>query len=201
MKDKIIESAIEYITGLFQNEAGGHDVDHTLRVYHNALLICAEEPACDTESVILASLLHDTDDYKLFSTENNANARAFLKSHQISEKQTERICKIINSVSFSKNKDKRPETIEAMIVQDADRLDAMGAVGIARTFSYGGEHGRPMEESVQHFFDKLLLLKERMNTKTGRRMAEKRHDFLEIFLKEYREETDTENLTKTENRV
>ena len=77
----------------------------------------------------------------------------------------------------------------------------MGAVGIARTFSYGGEHGRPMEESVQHFFDKLLLLKERMNTKTGRRMAEKRHDFLEIFLKEYREETDTEYLTKTENRV
>ena len=80
---------------------------------------------------------------------------------------------------------RRTDTIEAMAVQDADRLDAMGAVGIARTFAYGGEHGWPMEESVQHFYDKLLRLKDLMNTETGRRIAEKRHAFLEIFLQEY----------------
>ena len=75
------------------------------------------------------------------------------------------------------------------MVQDADRLDAIGAVGVARAFAYGGEHGRPMSESVQHFYDKLLRLKELMNTETGKRMAEKRHAFLETFLKEYFEET------------
>ena len=103
---------------------------------------------------------------------------------------TDRICEVINSVSFSQNKDRRPETIEAEVVQDADRLDAIGAIGVARTFAYGGEHGRPLEDSVQHFHDKLLLLKNLMNTETGKKLAEKRHAFLEEFLKELREETE-----------
>ena len=101
----------------------------------------------------------------------------------------ERVCQVIRCVSFSRNRDRRPETPEGMIVQDADRLDALGAVGAARTFAYGGEHGRPMSESVQHFYDKLLLLKDMMSTNTGKKLAEERHAFLEEFLSRYLEET------------
>ena len=98
------------------------------------------------------------------------------------------ICRIINGVSFSKNADRRPETIEGKIVQDADRLDALGAIGIARTFAYGGKHGRPPEDSIAHFYEKLLLLKDRMNTARGKEMAGSRHAFLETFLKQWEEE-------------
>ena len=136
----------------------------------------------------LAALLHDADDHKLFNTKNNANARAFLEAHQVTLQTIERICGVINSVSFKQNKGKAPDTPEGKVVQDADRLDAMGAIGVARAFAYGGEHGRSMADSVQHFYDKLLRLKELMNTDTGRQMAEQRHAFLEAFLKEYYEE-------------
>ena len=189
MNRSLIEDAIAYVQTLFCNNAGGHDAGHTMRVYRNVLEIAGNESDCDRETAALAALLHDADDHKLFATENNANARSFMKSRKVSEEQIEKVCRIINSVSFSRNKDRRPDTLEAMAVQDADRLDAMGAVGIARTFAYGGEHGRPMEESVQHFYDKLLRLKDLMNTETGRRIAEKRHAFLEIFLQEYTQET------------
>ena len=189
MNRSLIEDAIVYVQTLFRDNAGGHDAGHTMRVYRNVLEIAGNEPDCDRETAALAALLHDADDHKLFATENNANARSFMKSRKVSEEQIEKVCRIINSVSFSRNKDRRPDTLEAMAVQDADRLDAMGAVGIARTFAYGGEHGRPMEESVQHFYDKLLRLKDLMNTETGRRIAEKRHAFLEIFLQEYTQET------------
>lgn len=101
---------------------------------------------------------------------------------------------MINSVSFSRNRGRGSLTPEGKIVQDADRLDAMGAVGIARTFAYGGEHGRSMQESVQHFYDKLLRLKGLMNTETGKQMAEKRHAFLEQFLSEYKQETAFQDL-------
>ena len=189
MNRSLIEDAIVYVQTLFRDNAGGHDAGHTMRVYRNVLEIAGNELDCDRETAALAALLHDADDHKLFATENNANARSFMKSRKVSEEQIEKVCRIINSVSFSRNKDRRPDTLEAMAVQDADRLDAMGAVGIARTFAYGGEHGRPMEESVQHFYDKLLQLKDLMNTETGRRIAEKRHAFLEIFLQEYTQET------------
>ena len=92
-------------------------------------------------------------------------------------------------VSFSKNRGKRPDTIEGKIVQDADRLDAIGAIGIARTFAFGGERGRPLDDSIRHFHDKLLLLKDEMNTDSGRKVAESRHAFLVAFLEEYRMET------------
>ena len=108
---------------------------------------------------------------------------------KVPQRMTERICDTINSVSFSRNRGRAPETLEGKIVQDADRLDAMGAVGIARTFAYGGEHGRPVADSIQHFHDKLLRLKNLMNTETGRRMAEHRHEFLEAFLREYEAES------------
>ena len=190
MNDQLIEDAIAYVNDLFRDNSGGHDAEHTLRVYRNALKIAKYEPECDMEIVILAALLHDADDHKLFATENNANARAFMAGRSIPEDRIERVCRVINSVSFSKNKDRKPDTIEAMVVQDADRLDAMGAVGIARTFAYGGEHGRPMEESLQHFHDKLLRLKDLMNTETGKQLAEERHAFLEAFLQEYARETE-----------
>ena len=102
----------------------------------------------------------------------------------------DRVCEAIDSVSFSKNGLSKPGTIEGMIVQDADRLDAIGAVGIARTFAYGGEHGRSLDSSIDHFHEKLLRLKDGMNTATARKMAESRHAFLEEFLKQYGRETE-----------
>ena len=163
---------------------------HTMRVYRLAMRIAGTEDHCDREIVALASLLHDADDHKLFETRNNENARSFLMEAEVPKDRTERIIAVINSVSFSQNRGKTPETIEAMIVQDADRLDAMGAIGIARTFAYGGEHQRPMEESVRHFYDKLLLLKDMMNTEAARTIAGKRHEYLLQFLQELREETE-----------
>lgn len=189
MEERILEAAKAYISGLFGDNCGGHDVEHSLRVYRNAMQIAEREPACDRRLVALSALLHDVDDHKLFDTKDNENARSFLKEQGISDDEIECICNIINSVSFSKNRGKRPETPEAMIVQDADRLDAMGAIGIARTFAYGGEHGRSLEDSVQHFYDKLLLLKDEMNTETAKELAAMRHDFLKVFLDELRLET------------
>ena len=169
-QDLLIEQAISCITDLFRNDSGGHDAEHTLRVYHNAMRIAETEPGCDREITALAALLHDADDHKLFHTENNKNARAFLEG-RVPAERVDRICACINSVSFSQNLGRVPETLEGKIVQDADRLDAMGAIGIARTFAYGGEHGRPVKESVQHFHDKLLLLKDMMNTETAKQLA------------------------------
>ncbi len=187
---RLTEAAITYIKALFLDNAGGHDADHTLRVYHNALRIAANEPDCDQYITALAALLHDADDHKLFATDNNANTRNFLAEHLVEQETADRICEAINSVSFSQNRGQAPATLEGKIVQDADRLDAMGAIGIARTFAYGGEHGRSLRDSVQHFYDKLLLLKELMNTETGTKMAEKRHAFLETFLNELKEEAE-----------
>lgn len=187
-EEKLIKEAREYARALFKRAGGSHDFEHTLRVFENAMKIAEGEPSCDRNLAALEALLHDVDDHKLFSTENNANARAFLEAHGVSPEMTERICRDIASVSFSKNRGRRPETPEGRVVQDADRLDAMGAIGVARAFAYGGEHGRSIADSVQHFYDKLLRLKELMNTETGRQMAEQRHAFLEAFLREYFEE-------------
>ena len=189
MTEVIIKNAIHYIEELFRKNAGGHDSSHTMRVYRNALLIAESEQECDLLIVALAALLHDVDDHKLFSTQNNANARTFLEQNHVPQETIGRICEVINSVSFSQNKARSALTLEGRIVQDADRLDAMGAVGIARTFAFGGEHGRPMQESIQHFYDKLLRLKDLMNTETGKLLAVKRHAFLVQFLEEYKQET------------
>ncbi|MCR4648782.1 MAG: HD domain-containing protein [Lachnospiraceae bacterium] len=189
MNEVIIEDAIEYIKNLFGERGDGHDVKHSLRVYRNALAIAEKEGNCDRETVSLAALLHDADDHKLFENKNNENARIFLESHSVSKEKTDYICEVINSVSFSKNRGRRPETAEGKIVQDADRLDAMGAIGIARTFAYGGANKRSLELSIEHFYDKLLLLKDEMNTESAKEIAEKRHVFLEDFLEEYKNET------------
>ncbi len=185
----LIEDAIEYVGALFRDDAGGHDASHTLRVYHNALAIAEGEPPCDRELVSIAALLHDADDHKLFHTRDNANARRFLAEHAVEPERIEEIVRTINAVSFSRNRGKRPETSEGRIVQDADRLDAIGAVGIARTFAYGGEQGRSLDSSIRHFHEKLLLLKDELNTDTARELAEGRHAFLLAFLAEYAAET------------
>ena len=188
MKDTI-DAAKEYIERLFAGNADGHGLDHSMRVYKNAMLLAETEPTADRFIVALSALLHDADDYKLFQTENNANARSFLKSANVDRETTDRICEEINSVSFSKNKGKKPETIEGQIVQDADRLDAIGAIGIARTFAFGGKHNRSLESSIDHFHEKLLLLKDMLNTEKAKELAENRHRFMEQFLKEWEKET------------
>lgn len=188
MNEQLINNTISYIKALFAGNADGHDAEHSLRVYKNALAIASGYPECDLSLISLSALLHDVDDHKLFQTENNANARAFLEKQGVSESTIERIVTIINSVSFSKNKGKTPDTLEGKIVQDADRLDAMGAIGIARTFAYGGKKGRNLKDSVQHFYDKLLLLRDTLNTDEARVLADKRHTFMEQFLGELKEE-------------
>jgi uncharacterized protein len=186
--DRITQEAIEYIRSLFRGNADGHGFDHSLRVWRNAMMI-AEGEECDPRIISLAALLHDADDYKLFATEDNANARKFLDAHGVAREDADRICAAINAVSFSKNRGRRPETAEGRIVQDADRLDALGAVGIARTFAFGGSHGRPPEDSIAHFHEKLLLLKDMMNTGKAKEIAEERHAFMEDFLREWDRET------------
>ena len=193
MNELLIQNTKDYIKDLFKDNSDGHDLDHSLRVYSNAMTIAETEPSCDIEAVALAALLHDTDDHKLFETKGNANAVSFLKSHGVGDAETDFIVSIINSVSFSKNRGKTPDSIEAKIVQDADRLDAMGAIGIARTFAYGGKHGRNLEGGIDHFHEKLLLLKDGLNTDKAREMAAPRHAFLEEFIEHFRDENRTEN--------
>ena len=190
MSDDVMSRGIEYVRELFRDNADGHDADHSIRVYRNAVRIAAEYQLCSMQIVSLGALLHDVDDYKLFQTENNANARRFLSSEHIDDETAEAICKVINGVSFSKNRDKKPETLEGQIVQDADRLDAIGAVGIARVFAYGGKHGRTIDVSIQHFYEKLLLLEQRMNTDMAKKIARERHQFMLDFLREYEKETE-----------
>ena len=164
----MIDEAINYIRELFAENADGHGFEHAMRVYRNALLIAETEPEADRLVVSLGALLHDADDHKLFSTENNANARRFLEAQGVDRETADRICGAVNSVSFSRNRGKHPDTVEGRIIQDADRLDAIGAIGIARTFAYGGKHGRTPEDSIAHFHEKLLLLKDLMNTEKAK---------------------------------
>ncbi len=187
---QIVESAKSFIGTIFADDHSGHDVEHSLRVYQNAMRIADTEPSCNRLVVSLAALLHDVDDHKLFDTKNNEHARSFLAEHEVEPETVGKICEVINGVSYSKNRGHAPTTLEGKIVQDADRLDAMGAIGIARTFAYGGAHGRSIEDSMKHFDEKLLLLKDEMNTEAGRRLAGSRHEFLVAYVEEMRSETE-----------
>lgn len=188
-KDTIISEAIDYVNELFDGNSDGHGADHTMRVYRNTQILMEAYPEADSFVSSLAALLHDTDDHKLFDTENNMNARSFMKNEGIPAETIEQICIIINAVSFSHNRGKSPETLEGKIVQDADRLDAIGAIGIARTFAFGGKSGRPLADSIKHFYDKLLLLKDELNTDAAKDIAHKRHEYMQDFLEEYYLET------------
>ena len=189
----MIEKAMEFAREIFSGDASGHDFDHTMRVYHMATRLAKEEGA-DLEIVQLAALLHDVDDHKLSpeTCENHLRAVTFLRENGVDEEKIRIITDIISRISFSANRG-APSTLEGKCVQDADRLDAMGAIGIARTFAYGGSRGRRMHDpqgmdknaTVQHFYDKLLLLKESMHTPTARRLAEDRDRFMRSYLEQF----------------
>ena len=134
---------IEYIKKKFEGDSSGHDVHHSIRVYRNALKL-AKDYRCDEELIMMAALLHDVDDFKLFKTSNYENARKILAQCNIEESRIEAVIEIISTVSFKGTNTKTPSTIEGKIVQDADRLDAIGAIGIARAFAYGGSRGNTM---------------------------------------------------------
>jgi len=194
----MISKAMAFAKAFFAQDASGHDFDHTMRVYRMAVRI-GEEEGADTDIVALAALLHDVDDRKLSpgTCENKDRAVGFLRQNGMDGEMIERIVRIISEISFSAGNG-TPSTLEGCCVQDADRLDALGAIGIARTFAFGGSRGRRIhdpdgldkESSVQHFYDKLLLLKDRMNTDTGKRLALQRDAFLRAFLDEFYAEWD-----------
>jgi uncharacterized protein len=176
----------------FAGDASGHDFSHTLRVYRMAVRIAAEEGA-DVNIVALAALLHDVDDRKLSpdTWEGLDNAVSFLRENGGQEDTIQAVTRIISRISFSGGA--VPDTIEGKCVQDADRLDAMGAIGIGRAFAFGGSRGRRMHDpegkdrttTIAHFYDKLLLLQDRMHTDTGRRLARQRHEYMKTFLEEF----------------
>lgn len=189
----MIERAMEYAKAIFAGDGSGHDFDHTMRVYRMADRIAREESA-DLRIVSLAALLHDVDDRKLSpeTYEHKDRAVAFLRRNGMNDTDIQKIISIISQISFSAGYG-RPDTIEGMCVQDADRLDAMGAIGIGRTFSFGGSRGRRMHDptgkdtssSIQHFYDKLLRLKDLMNTEMGRQLAQERDLFMRTFLEQF----------------
>jgi len=204
----IIDNTILFVKQQLKNAEGGHDWFHIERVYKNALLI-AEGENCDLTVVKLGALLHDIADSKFHGGDETVGpktARAFLESQNVSEDIILHVIAIIENISFKGgNFEKKFNSKELEIVQDADRLDAIGAIGIARTFNYGGFKNRPLynpniqpnmnmnkEEyknsespTLNHFYEKLLLLKDKMNTETGKKIAQKRHDFMVTFLSQF----------------
>ncbi len=206
--EEIIQNTINFVKEELQNAEGGHDWFHIERVYKNALLI-SESENVDKTVVSLGALLHDIADSKFHNGDETVGpkkARKFLKSQNISEETIDHVVKIIENVSFKGgNKNQEFHSKELEVVQDADRLDALGAIGIARTFNYGGFKSRKLYDpeikpnlnmtpseykvsdapTINHFYEKLLLLKDRMNTETGRKIAEERHAFMETFLHQF----------------
>ena len=209
----IIDNTILFVKQQLENAEGGHDWFHIERVYKNALLI-AEGVDCDLIVVKLGALLHDIADSKFHGGDETVapkTARTFLESQNVSEDIILHVIAIIENISFKGgNFEKKFNSKELEIVQDADRLDAIGAIGIARTFNYGGFKNRPLynpniqpnmnmnkEEyknsespTLNHFYEKLLLLKDKMNTETGKKIAQKRHNFMVTFLSQFYAEWD-----------
>lgn len=209
MNEELFQEAENYIRDIFAGDSSGHDAEHSIRVFYSAMRIAKKTESADETLVGLSSLLHDVDDIKLFpENRNHENARRFLTEHQIEPERQEQIIHIISQVSFKGTDSVIPDTIEGEIVQDADRLDAIGAIGIARAFAYGGSHQRPLyvpnetyhltmneaeyrgsvSSTIAHFHEKLLLLKTMMNTKEAKQIAEERHQFMLQFLAEFEEE-------------
>lgn len=178
------EKLLDQLQKLMGCGSDGHGYDHVIRVTQTAIEI-AQTLLCNMQVVILAALLHDADDGKLFNTVNNANARKLMAEIAVDDATIEWVVQAINEVSFSHNGNTKPSTIEGAIVRDADRLDAIGAIGIARTFAYGGSRGNSLDTTIQHFSDKLLGIKNNILTVAGRAMAEKRHDHMIEFLQWY----------------
>jgi len=204
----IIDKTIQFVKQKLENAEGGHDWFHIERVYKNALLIAKEED-CDLTVVQLGALLHDIADSKFHDGDETIGpktARFFLEKENVDEATIQHVIAIIENISFKGgNFEKKFTSKELEIVQDADRLDAIGAIGIARTFNYGGFKNRALynpeilpnltmskEEykssespTLNHFYEKLLLLKDKMNTQTGKKIALERHVYMENFLSQF----------------
>jgi len=206
-QNEIIQKTANYIRQEFSDEASGHDWWHIYRVWKNALAICEIEKA-DVFIVQLAALLHDLDDWKFNESGDEAplRARAWLDSCAVDLVTAESVCEIITHISYKgAGVENKINSLEGFIVQDADRLDAIGAIGIGRAFAYGGYKGRPLYDpdspptmhtsfeeyknsksaTINHFYEKLLLLKDRMNTQTAKHIAEKRHEVMVKFLDQF----------------
>lgn len=207
----LLENTIQFVKETLKNAEAGHDWFHTERVYNNAVKIAKEEN-CNLQVVEISALLHDIADAKFHDGDENLAleiTEKFLKEQNAEEDFIAKVLFIIKNISF-KNKEEQPENlpIELKILQDADRLDAIGAIGIARTFHFGGfknniiydpeippvekfnkeEYKKSNGTTINHFYEKLLLLKDGMQTKKGKEMAEKRHQFMLDFLEEFYEE-------------
>jgi uncharacterized protein len=209
-QNDIIQKTAEYIRQEFSDDSSGHDWWHIYRVWKNALAICEHETA-DRFIVELAALLHDLDDWKFNASgdETPQRAKAWMEECGIESHINEQVCEIILHVSYKgahvENKMKSPE---GFIVQDADRLDAIGAIGIGRAFAYGGYKNRQMYDpdsppslhqsfeqyknsksaTINHFYEKLLLLKDKMNTPSAKQIAAERHEVMLEFLAQFMRE-------------
>jgi uncharacterized protein len=204
----LIETTIQFVKATLAQAEGGHDWFHIERVYKNAVLIAASEN-CDLGIVQLGALLHDIADSKFHDGDETIGprtARTFLESEKVSPATIDHVIAIIENISFKGGRVERQfSSIELDIVQDADRLDAIGAIGIARTFNYGGFKNRALYNpeiapnltmtkdeyknneapTINHFYEKLLLLKDKMNTTTGKQIAQDRHRYMEDFLEQF----------------
>lgn len=204
----LIDKTIVFVKETLAQAEGGHDWFHIERVYKNALLIAGSEN-CDLEIVQLGALLHDIADSKFHNGDETIGpktARTFLETQNVSLETIDHVIAIIENISFKGGRVERKfSSIELDIVQDADRLDAIGAIGIARTFNYGGFKNRTLynpeiapnlsmtkEEykkneapTINHFYEKLLLLKDKMNTETGKQIAQERQRYMEGFLEQF----------------
>jgi len=209
MRSSLLSLALDFARNSFQNDFSGHDFAHTYRVFQLAGTLGRAENA-DLLTVQLAAALHDVDDPKLFGGTFGQHSRAerFLRENGATEEEISRICAIISEISFKGTETRTPSTLEGKVVQDADRLDAIGAIGIGRAFAFGGSRGRAMYDpenpprpgmnaeeyaknqgsTINHFYEKLLLLRELMNTPSARKLAEERHRFMETFLAEFFDE-------------
>lgn len=207
-KPDLISKTILFVKQNLENAEGGHDWFHIQRVYKNALLI-AQNETCDINVVQLGALLHDIADSKFHDGDETIGpkkARLFLESENVDQESITHVINIIENISFKGgNFDQKFSSIELDIVQDADRLDAIGAIGIARAFNYGGFKNRAMHNpavppntgmtkeeykkseapTINHFYEKLLLLKDKMNTKSGKEIAIQRHRYMEGFLAQF----------------
>ncbi|MDR0970504.1 MAG: HD domain-containing protein [Lentimicrobiaceae bacterium] len=209
MQNERLTQTINFVKNTLSEAESGHDWLHAERVYKTALLLAKTEPSCNLTVVALAALLHDIADSKFYDDDETVGIeliKQFLESQQLDIETISEILFIIENLSFKNSFNQNiKKTIEFQIVQDADRLDATGAIGIARAFNYGGYKKRPFynnEKAVQifsdsdsykkntsptinHFYEKLLKLKELMNTPQAKQIAEKRHEFMIDFLQQF----------------
>jgi uncharacterized protein len=212
-QEKIIANTITFVKKELKDAEGGHDWFHIERVFKNTILISREEKV-NVFVISLAALLHDIADPKFYNGDETIGPRVaseFLKKQKVSSSIIEHVVHIIKHISFKNSFDKESEkftSIELKVVQDADRLDAIGAIGIARCFNYGGFKNRTLYNpaispnltmtkeqyktsdapTMNHFYEKLLLLKDQMNTASGKKIAAKRHAFMEMYLQQFYDE-------------